>query len=158
MSEPITWDVQERAKEPVRTERVHRAAVEEMPIEVKEDEFGTAWTVRGYLDEMRVEAYDYTGSRRPVEQAREEVEAAARRLLAAGITAQPRYRVSCCEVRYLTRDAADQHEAIHVEERARVAGASEHIPSFEEVFGPAPEFEDDEIRVGRLPRDDEETR
>lgn len=139
---------------------IHKATIEGLRVEITERpevKGGYArWMVMGYLADISV--YASPGSplaayRVTVEQAKAAALAAVKRLRAAGVRGEIGYPVACCDRLFTTRDAADQHETEYGAEQVAGEDAQREAAASEGETG---DVEDDEIRIGRLPRDDEE--
>jgi len=93
-------------------DREIRAEMDGLKLKIKVAANGWVdWSVQGFL--LDIYAFHGRSGVDDVEKAQVEAERHARRMLAAGITGEPQFSVSCCGKTFATRDAADQHEGEH---------------------------------------------
>lgn len=161
MSE-IDWNVTPIEPEPVRTKHEYRATVAGLAVMISEEGAGTTtWRVTGWVADFRVDAHSYFVDGRSVEQAKAQAIDAARRMAAAGITAEKRWPVACCLQTFSTKDEAEAHERaiLHPELGANAIEASDaprdatvlHVSAQVQVE----DSQDDlRYRIAKMPDDD----
>jgi hypothetical protein len=79
------WTVTPVPPEPAETEHRHEAVVDGLEVVITEMARGARWVVHGYLGAIHVDAWDYSGHGRTVDQAKEQAVAAAHALHAVGV-------------------------------------------------------------------------